>query len=48
MAFRMATWVAFFMPSRPIIVIYIQVIGRMLALPHGAAATAPLDAKWVM
>ena len=28
-------------PSAPIIAMYIQEIGRMLALPHGAALTAP-------
>src|SRR5450756_2261260 len=39
----MANFVASVSPSAPIIAIYIHEIVRMLALPHGAAATAPID-----
>ena len=35
----MANFVASVSPSAPIMAIYIHEIGRMLALPHGAALT---------
>ena len=38
----MATCDAFFKPSDPIILIYIQEIDKILELPHGAAETAPI------
>ena len=38
----MATSVANLNPSAPIILIYIQDIGKILALPQGAAETAPM------
>jgi hypothetical protein len=40
----MANFVASVSPSAPIIAIYIQEMVRMLALPHGAALTAPIGA----
>jgi hypothetical protein len=39
----MATLVACSSPSHPISVMYAQEIGRIVALPHGAAATVPHD-----
>ncbi|MNV48149.1 hypothetical protein D3C71_1400420 [compost metagenome] len=45
MALRIATWLACFNPSAPIMRIYIQLIGRIEALPNGAAETAPC---WVV
>lgn len=38
---RIAFWLACFSPSAPIMRIYIQLIGKMDALPNGAAETAP-------
>src|SRR5690348_7473838 len=38
----MAYWVASVSPSTPVMAIYIQEIGRILALPHGAALTGPI------
>jgi hypothetical protein len=37
----MAIFVAYVSPSPPIMSMYIIEMGRMLALPHGAALTAP-------
>src|SRR3954468_23462724 len=43
----MATSVASLRPSGPIIAIYIQEMGRMLALPHGAAETGPTGSEFL-
>ncbi|XNM49873.1 hypothetical protein ACLK2D_15185 [Escherichia coli] len=39
---KFATWLAFFSPSAPIMRMYIQLIGRIEALPNGAAGNRTL------